>query len=312
MVKHGLLTPGALTYARLAGAHYRLGDWDEAVVTAELAVAVANEAMDPTSHVHALQAALLVPVARGLDDEVAEWRTALEEVDAVFESHVAVQRLGLAGTLAELAPFVTWPGSGRGDDPGYLRWHDRYVDALLDEGRLDAAEHFLAEWEPHVRALERPCMRAHLARARGRLAWLRRDRDASLQALAEAEAVIAPLGFPYEQARIAFEYGLLLRRDGQRRAATAQLLAAKATFETLGAAPLLARCVAELEACGVAVKPRASWDELTPRERAVARLAADGLSNRQIAGELLLSVKTVENHLTHVFAKRGVRSRAEL
>jgi DNA-binding CsgD family transcriptional regulator len=62
----------------------------------------------------------------------------------------------------------------------------------------------------------------------------------------------------------------------------------------------------------VAPKPRTSRDELTPRERAVARLAASGLTNRQIAAELMLSVKTVENHLTHVFAKRGVRSRAEL
>ena len=107
----------------------------------------------------------------------------------------------------------------------------------------------------------------------------------------------------------------MLRRDGQRRAATAKLLAAKAAFEALGAAPLLERCVEELEACGVAVTPKArrgSRDDLTPRERAVERLAAAGMTNRQIAAELMLSVKTVENHLTHVFAKRGVRSRAEL
>jgi DNA-binding CsgD family transcriptional regulator len=310
MVKHGLLTPGALTYARLARCQFLLGNWDEAVVNAELAVAIANEAMDPASQVHALQTALLVPLARG--EDTTALTSALEQVEAVFESHVAVQRLGLARTAAELAPLVTRPGAGDTDDPGYFRWHDRYVDALLDEGALEAAERFLAEWEPFVRTLERPAMRASLARARGRLAWLRRDREPSLAALQEAERLIEPLGFPYEQARIALEHAQVLRRDGQRRAATTRLLAAKVTFEALGATPLLDRCEEELQACGVAPKPRTSRDELTPRERAVARLAASGLTNRQIAAELMLSVKTVENHLTHVFAKRGVRSRAEL
>jgi DNA-binding CsgD family transcriptional regulator len=158
-------------------------------------------------------------------------------------------------------------------------------------------------------------MRAHLARARGRLAWLRRDREAGLAALAEAEATVAPLGYPFERARIELEHGQILRRDGQRRAATAKLIAAKAALEALGAVPLLELCIEELEACGVAVKAQArrgSRDELTPRERAVERLAAGGMTNRQIAAELMLSVKTVENHLTHVFAKRGVRSRGDL
>ncbi|MBE2315803.1 AAA family ATPase [Solirubrobacter sp. CPCC 204708] len=319
MVRHGLLTPGALTYARLARAQFLLGEWDEAVVNAELAVAVANEAMDPASQVHALQVAMLVPAARGQRDEVEGHMAALEQVEAVFESHVAARRIGLAygaaepaRVLAELEPLVTAPGSGDADDPGYFRWHDVYVEALLDTGALDAAADFLAVWEPSV---TRAGMRANLARARGRLAWLRRDRDGALRALAQAQAVIAPLEYPYEQARIALEHGKVLRRDGQRRAATAQLLAAKAAFEALGAAPWIAQCNVELEACGVALSPdgrRGSRDELTPRERAVERLAAAGRTNREIAAELMLSVKTVENHLTHVFAKRGVRSRAEL
>jgi DNA-binding NarL/FixJ family response regulator len=53
-------------------------------------------------------------------------------------------------------------------------------------------------------------------------------------------------------------------------------------------------------------------DLLTPRELAVAELAKSGMTNREIAAELLLSVKTVENHLSHVFAERGVTSRSEL
>ena len=143
-----------------------------------------------------------------------------------------------------------------------------------------------------------------------------REREESLEAIEEAERDDRAAGHTRSSRRaIALEYGQVLRRDGQRRAATAKLLAAKAVLEALGAAPLLKRCVEELEACGVAVAPqarRASRDDLTPRERAVERLAAAGMTNRQIAAELMLSVKTVENHLTHVFAKRGVRSRADL
>ena len=60
------MTPGALTYARLARSQYLLGDWDEAAVTAELAVAIANEAMDPgVAGARRWQVAVLVPVARG-------------------------------------------------------------------------------------------------------------------------------------------------------------------------------------------------------------------------------------------------------
>ena len=96
MVRHGLLTPGALTYARLARSQYLLGDWDEAVVTAELAVAIANEAMDPAAQVHALQVSALVPAARGARDELAALDRALRQVDAIFESHTVARSIGLA------------------------------------------------------------------------------------------------------------------------------------------------------------------------------------------------------------------------
>ena len=83
----------------------------------------------------------------------------------------------------------------------------------------------------------------------------------------------------------------------------------------LHARPALERCLRELEACGLTpVKRREGADRsrLTPQERSVARLVASGLSNREAAAELLLSVKTVERHLTHSYRKLGVSTRAEL
>jgi DNA-binding NarL/FixJ family response regulator len=86
------------------------------------------------------------------------------------------------------------------------------------------------------------------------------------------------------------------------------------TFTTLGARPFAERCQRELAACGVSRAPAAvtGGQPLTPQELAVARLVAEGLTNRQVASELVVSVKTVEFHLGRVFAKLGLRTRAQL
>jgi len=74
------------------------------------------------------------------------------------------------------------------------------------------------------------------------------------------------------------------------------------------------RCEQESAACGLAPAKRSGIDpsRLTAQELAVARLVAVGMSNRHVASELFISIKTVQFHLTHVYAKLGVSSRAEL
>ena len=119
---------------------------------------------------------------------------------------------------------------------------------------------------------------------------------------------------PYERALIELEHGRFLRRAGERRAASALLLAAHARFLDVGASPALARCEQELAACGLTPSARKTRDysALTPQELAVARLVVSGMTNREIATELMVSTKTVEYHLSNVYAKLGVRSRSEL
>ena len=89
---------------------------------------------------------------------------------------------------------------------------------------------------------------------------------------------------------------------------------ARADFQQLGARPFVQRIDQELAACGLTPAPRSSLtaSTLTPQEVAVARLVASGRTNREVAGELALSVKTVEYHLGHVFTKLGVASRSQL
>jgi DNA-binding NarL/FixJ family response regulator len=92
------------------------------------------------------------------------------------------------------------------------------------------------------------------------------------------------------------------------------LAAARERLGRLAARPALARCERELAACGLAPSPRSERDfaRLTPQETAVARLVVSGMTNRQVAGELMLSTKTVEYHLGNVYLKLGMRSRADL
>ncbi|MEV5890251.1 helix-turn-helix transcriptional regulator [Nonomuraea fuscirosea] len=131
--------------------------------------------------------------------------------------------------------------------------------------------------------------------------------EAFLRALSLAAAGVCPL----EEARVLLDLGRLLRRTGRRKAAAERLGAARAIFERLGARPLAERCGKELEACGME-PPATARLGLTPQELSTATLVAGGLTNRQIARELLISVKTVEYHIGKIYTKLGISSRVAL
>jgi DNA-binding NarL/FixJ family response regulator len=117
----------------------------------------------------------------------------------------------------------------------------------------------------------------------------------------------------YDQARVNFAYGQTLRRAGKRREADAVIATARSGFAAMGGTTYVARCDRELKAGGVhTAHPERVFNELTPQEEAVSQLVASGLSNRDFAAELFLSAKTVQYHLTRVYAKLGIHSRSEL
>jgi DNA-binding NarL/FixJ family response regulator len=119
---------------------------------------------------------------------------------------------------------------------------------------------------------------------------------------------------PYELALTELAHGQFLRRRRQRRAAVEVLANARDRFTAMGALPALERCERELEASGLSPKrPTGKGPgQLTPREMTVLRLVIEGLANREIARELMVSVKTVEVQLTSIYGKLDVASRAEL
>ncbi|WP_280298585.1 AAA family ATPase [Nocardia neocaledoniensis] len=120
---------------------------------------------------------------------------------------------------------------------------------------------------------------------------------------------------PFDEGRTRLLYGEWLRRDKRKADARTQLEQALALFERLGAAPWSARARTELAALGIGVDARPSagpLSVLTPQEAQIVRLAAQGLSNREIAARLVLSHRTVGHHLYKAYPKLGVLSRGEL
>ncbi len=120
---------------------------------------------------------------------------------------------------------------------------------------------------------------------------------------------------PFDEARTRLLYGEWLRRDKRKADARTQLEQALTLFERLGAAPWSTRARTELAALGIGVDARSSegpLSVLTPQEAQIVRLAAQGLSNREIAARLVLSHRTVGHHLYKAYPKLGVLSRGEL
>jgi ATP/maltotriose-dependent transcriptional regulator MalT len=160
-------------------------------------------------------------------------------------------------------------------------------------GRLEEASAFLGPHESLADQRGRHAPIARLARVRGRLEAARGDIEAAEAAFQRGLRHMQSLPMPFEQALLELAYGQFLRRVGRRRAAAARLGSAQDCFVSLGARPWLERCDRELMACGLAPAKRRGrdWQRLTPQELCVARLAASGLSNREVATELMVSVK---------------------
>jgi DNA-binding CsgD family transcriptional regulator len=178
------------------------------------------------------------------------------------------------------------------------------AEAAVQSGHQDELAGVVAELGSIARTFPSPALLRGLAYARAVLA--------PCEELFE-DALAADLTtWPFERARVQLAYGGWLRRHRRPAASRTHLRAAAATFDELGVVPWAERARRELTATGESARRGMDRDQLTPQERQIAQLAAQGLSNREIAERLFLSPRTVSTHLYRIYPKIGVNSRTEL
>jgi len=204
-------------------------------------------------------------------------------------------------------------GQGQGD-PAVRRWQGDLVEALVAAGHVEEAAAVVAETRVPAVRLGRRGVLAVLDRCAALVSAGRGDPELAGAQLGRALEGLAGLPYPLEEARTRLALGRVRVRLGDGGAARAAFTEAARLFARCGADPWLALVTAELDALAV---PAARADGrhvvgLTPAERRIALLVAQGASNRETAAALSVSVKTVEAGLTRIYRKLGVRSRVAL
>jgi DNA-binding CsgD family transcriptional regulator len=259
-----------------AAAQARLGLIEDARASAEAALAAAEKAGDETYVVHTRAVLGHIELTLGNHDA------------AVAQLRELPARLLAMGLLDPVDSDV-WPDA---------------IEALLAAGERERAASYVAELERFAGRGSRRLLSQFLY-ARGLLTAADGQPACDFE---EALRELETLPYPFERARTLLALGRVRRHANQKRAAREALEQALALFEELGAPLWAAKARAELRR----ISGRRAESELTEAERRVVSLAAEGRSNKEIAAALVMSVRTVESHLSHVYRKLGIRSRAAL
>ena len=181
------------------------------------------------------------------------------------------------------------------------------TEALVQVSDLTAARDSLAELEELARVTSGSLLRAQASYARPLVAGA--DGSVFRQAIEHDLA-----GSPCYRGRMQLRYGRWLRRRRQVAESRGPLRAARDSFDALGLVGLAEHARQELRAAGETSRRREpeAWDQLTARELQIARLASEGMSNRDIGRELCISHRTVGYHLQRIFPKLAITSRSQL
>jgi ATP/maltotriose-dependent transcriptional regulator MalT len=196
--------------------------------------------------------------------------------------------------------------SAPGDRLRRVRLLPAYIEIMLAVNEIQAARNAARELEMLAESFGTDVLHAIAAHARGAVALAEGNAQAALGPLRRAFEVWQQVEAPYLAARVRVQLGLACRAHGDEEGARLELDAARAVFEELGAAPDLARI-------DLLAKDASSSDRrhgLTRREFQVLQLVASGKTNKVIAAELFVSEKTVDRHVSNIFDKLDVPSRA--
>lgn len=180
-----------------------------------------------------------------------------------------------------------------------------YVDIMLATDDIEEARVACGELEEIAACFHAGVLDAMTAHARGAVELAEANAQAALGSLRHAWHAWQQIGAPYEIARVRALAGLACRVLGDDEGGELEMEAARAAFEGLGAAPDLARIASLMQTASSSPS-----HGLTARELQVLRLVAAGKTNRAIATELFLSERTIDRHVSNIFVKLDVPSRA--
>jgi DNA-binding CsgD family transcriptional regulator len=194
--------------------------------------------------------------------------------------------------------------------PPQRRWLCSYADGLIRNGRPDEARTVIEKYLQDAEPTGEP---ASIGQALTTLGRLERG-DRAIEVLERAVAILDPSPHEWLRGWAHLELGAALRRAQRRAASREHLKRALAYAEEHGEASIAKRAREEIRLAGGRTREVAGRDRdaLTPAEERVARLAADGYSNKAIAAELFLTVGSVRTTMTSVFRKLGIHSRRDL
>ena len=309
--------------AHQANSLIRQGRLDEALTFATRAVALAELAPMAEAFAYVVKAYLLLLLDRAGESEArcqqaeatatarGQWLPLLRVWHLRALRHQHEGDIGQACALySRLADTTAELGIG---EPCIVPWARHAVVAHVAHGDVREAERVLAWVEECGERL--PCRWPRIAARVGRssLAEARGDVSGAEEGFRSALALHDEVGLPVERIETVWQWGSFLRRSGRLIEARNALREAAALTESIGV-PLLGRLVqAELAVAGGRRRRRdGPRQHLTAQEQRVADLAAAGRSSTEIAGQLLLSIRTIETHLGRIYAKLGIHSQRQL
>jgi DNA-binding CsgD family transcriptional regulator len=322
--RHGMYTVRQEVLCYLAELECRAGRWNLATDLAAEAMETVVESGQTATQSHVALFNQALPAAHlGRVDDARRWATEgvrlAEKNDDAFNGawnravlgFVELSLSNFAQAHAHLSPVVRYLQRMGSAELGIIPCIPDEVEALVALGRPDDAAP-LAEWLlAQGEALDRPWARAVGWRCRGQIIAAGGDLEGARLAIERALDEHRSVPQPFELGRTLLVLGQVQRRSKQKRPARESLERAREIFSELGAPLWTSRAESELARIGGRPATRFAT-ELTATERRVADLVAEGKTNKEVAGILVVSDRTVESALTGIYRKLGVRSRTEL
>ena len=296
------------------------GEWPAAAAAAYEAAGLARDTTQPQYGLTGELVGALATAMRGSEQDI-------ESLMAEPERALLAMKGGPLLATAHLVRGAAAIGDGRHEDAfqhlwpvfdetdaafhRFMRWPALLdlVEAAAGSGQTSRLTDVIADLEAISKHSEPPILRLNVVCARPLLAA-----DEQAEPLFTAALAQDVLGYPFLRARTLFSFGRWLRRRRRSAESRSRLRESVAMFDALGAAAWSRRARQELRATGERVGRRAPdlRDRLTAQELQIAQLAAEGLSNRQIAERLFLSPRTIGGHLYRIFPKLEITARAQL